>query len=94
MPNSESLGSATRLQRTRLALQCSAVLISASIVSKKSKRLTLDERIEIEQCLNRKMTFKAIGKLLGKDQTTISKEVKKHLEVRLGRSKSSAYRDL
>ena len=54
----------------------------SDIVSKKNKHLTLDERIEIEQCLNRKMTFKAIGRLLGKDQTTISKEVKKHLEVR------------
>lgn len=27
------------------------------------------------------MTFKAIGKLIGKDQTTISKEVKKHIQI-------------
>jgi len=53
----------------------------SDIVSKKNKHLTLDERIEIEQCLNRKISFKGIGKLLGKDQTTISKEVKKHLEI-------------
>jgi len=52
------------------------------IRSSKNKHLQLEERIEIEQCLNRKMTFKDIGKLLGKDQTTISKEVKKHLEIR------------
>ena len=49
---------------------------------KKNKHLTLDERIEIQESLNRKMTFKAIGSLLGKDQTTISKEVKKHLKIR------------
>lgn len=52
------------------------------IASNKNKHLRLDERIEIEQCLNRKMTFKAIGKLLCKDQTTISKEVKKHLTAK------------
>ncbi|MBQ6425188.1 MAG: IS30 family transposase [Clostridia bacterium] len=33
----------------------------------------------IEDCLRNKMTFKAIAKLLGKDQTTISKEIKKHI---------------
>jgi len=49
---------------------------------KKHKHLTLDDRIEIQECLNRQMTFKAIAKLLGKDQTTISKEVKKHIELR------------
>jgi IS30 family transposase len=50
--------------------------------SKKNKHLTLDERLEIQECLNRKMTFKAIGALLSKDQTTISKEVKKHIDAR------------
>lgn len=43
--------------------------------------MSLDDRIEIQECLNKGMTFKAIGKRLGKDQTTISKEVKKHLIV-------------
>jgi len=52
------------------------------ITSKKNRHLTLDDRIEIQECLNRKMTFKDIGKLIGKDQTTISKEVKKHLSIR------------
>ena len=50
--------------------------------SKKNKHLTFDDRLEIQECLNRRMTFKAIGSLLGKDQTTISKEVKKHIDVR------------
>jgi IS30 family transposase len=50
--------------------------------TRKNKHLTLEERIEIQECLDRKMSFKSIGKLIGKDQTTISKEVKKHLEAR------------
>jgi len=46
----------------------------------KHKHLTIDDRIEIEKCLDCGMTFKAIGARIGKDQTTISKEVRKHLE--------------
>lgn len=53
----------------------------ATINSKKNRHLTLDERIEIQDCLYHGMTFKAIAKRIGKDQTTISKEVKKHLET-------------
>lgn len=49
--------------------------------SKKNKHLTFDERIEIQECLNHGMTFKAIGARIGKDQTTISKEVKRHIAV-------------
>lgn len=49
--------------------------------TKKNKHLNLDNRIEIQDCLYHGMTFKAIGKRIGKDQTTISKEVKKHLDV-------------
>ena len=45
---------------------------------KKNKHMTLDDRIEIQECLNKGMTFKAIGQRIGKDQTTISKEVKLH----------------
>ena len=43
--------------------------------------LTLDQRIEIQECLSHGMNFKAIGKRVKKDQTTISKEVKKHIQV-------------
>ena len=50
--------------------------------STKYKHLTEEERLEIQQCLDHGMTFKAIGKRIGKDQTTISKEVKKHLQTR------------
>lgn len=47
----------------------------------KYKHMTLDDRIEIQECLNKGMTFKDIAKRIGKDPTTISKEVKKHLVV-------------
>jgi IS30 family transposase len=49
--------------------------------SKKNKHMTLDDRLEMQECLNHGMTFKAIATRIGKDQTTISKEVKKHISV-------------
>jgi len=52
-----------------------------AINSRKNKHLTLDDRIDIQDCLYHSMTFKAISKRIGKDQTTVSKEVKKHLDV-------------
>lgn len=52
----------------------------------RNKYLSLDERIEIQECLDHGMTFKAIGRRIGKDRTTVSKEVKKHLTVRPAQS--------
>ena len=49
-----------------------------SVNSKKNKHLTQEDRIEIEECLNKRMTFKAIAKLIVKDPTTVSYEVKHH----------------
>ena len=54
----------------------------SNLTTGKNKHMTLDDRVEIQECLSKGMTFKAIGKLIRKDQTTISKEVKKHLIVR------------
>jgi len=45
------------------------------------KHLTLDDRIEIQSCLAKGMTFKTIAKRIGKDPTTVSKEVKKHIQT-------------
>ena len=45
-------------------------------MSSKNKHMTLQDRIEIQECLSKGMTFKAIGQRIGKDQTTVSKEVK------------------
>ena len=52
--------------------------------STKFKHLTLEDRIEIQACLDRGMTFKAIAARIRKDQTTISKEVKRHIKVSPG----------
>ena len=45
---------------------------------KKNKHLTLEDRKEIEGCLDKQMSYKDIGKLIEKDSTTISYEVKHH----------------
>ena len=44
--------------------------------------LTYEQRFEIQQCLAHSMSFKDIGKRIGKDQTTISREVKRHMIIR------------
>lgn len=43
---------------------------------KKNKHMTLEDRIEIQECLGKGMTFKAIAKRIGKDATTVSRKVK------------------
>lgn len=48
------------------------------IKSKKNKHMVLDDRIEIQECLNKGITFRAIAQRICKDPTTVSKEVKLH----------------
>lgn len=43
-----------------------------------SKYLTYEERLEIEGGLKNHLSFGAIANLIGKDRTTIAKEIKKH----------------
>lgn len=50
---------------------------------KKNKHMTDEDRQEIQDCLYKKMSFKAIGKLIGKDPTTISKEIKLHAQTHI-----------
>jgi IS30 family transposase len=47
----------------------------------KNKHLTLEQREEIQSCLACGVSFKAIGSRIGKDPTTISKEVKRHITI-------------
>jgi IS30 family transposase len=47
----------------------------------KNKHMTLDNRIEIQECLAKGMSFKDIGKRIEKSATTISREVKQHLQA-------------
>ena len=48
----------------------------------KNKHMTADDRKVIEDSLNQKMTYADIARILEKDPTTISKEVKNHLVIR------------
>ena len=48
---------------------------------KKNKHMTLDDRIEIQECLAKGMTFQDIANRIVKDQTTVSKDVKLHCRV-------------
>ena len=48
----------------------------------KHKQLTLSDRNDIQLDLGRGETFKAIGQLILKDPTTVSKEVKQNKQIR------------
>ena len=48
-------------------------------IMNKQKHLKLEDRIFIESLLNQQHSFKSIARQLGKDCTTISKEVKAHI---------------
>lgn len=43
-----------------------------------SKFLTYEERLMIAQGLKEHKSFGAIGSLIGKDRTTVAKEIKRH----------------
>ena len=47
------------------------------------KHLTLSQRIEIEKGLNEGLSFAEIARRVGKDPSTISKEVRKHRSSRI-----------
>lgn len=47
----------------------------------KNKHLTFEERLIIQECLAHGMPFKAIAKRVGKDPSTISKEVQKRIHI-------------
>ena len=46
----------------------------------KNKHMTLQDRIEIQECLSKGMTFKSITKRIGKSAATVSREVKGHMQ--------------
>ena len=48
----------------------------------KNKHLNLDDRCKIQLMLDNKESFSSIAAALGKDPTTISKEVRNHLQYR------------
>ena len=44
-----------------------------------SKHLTIEERFTISQMLSEQQSFKAIGAAIGKNCTTVSREIKNHM---------------
>ncbi len=54
------------------------------------KHLTNDNRQDIQDGLNNGCSFKQIARRIGKDPTTVSKEVKKHMEIRPARDEQNA----
>lgn len=53
--------------------------LEGAYVIMKNKHLSLDDRLEIEKCLKENLSFKQIGKIIEKDCTTVSKEIKNHI---------------
>ena len=58
------------------------------------RHLTLSDRIYIEQELLQGSSFKKIGEMLGKDPTTISKEVRRNYQIRRSNSRNCHQCDL
>lgn len=58
------------------------VLIIKEKIKMKNKHLSLENRLDIENGLNRGMSFKQIGNIVSKDCTTISREVRNHYQTR------------
>ena len=58
--------------------------------NKKYNHLTKEERVEIQECLSHGMNFKHIARRINKNQTTVSREVKRHIKVLSARSSAEA----
>lgn len=57
------------------------------------KQLTLKERKEIEDGLNRGDSFRAIARLIGRNPSTVSREVRENRHVRAFRPRKGACRE-
>lgn len=57
------------------------------------RQLTLKERKEIEDGLNRGDSFRAIARLIGRSPSTVSREVRENRHVRAFRPRKGACRD-
>lgn len=57
---------------------------------KKNKHITLEDRLEIQDCLTHGTNFKEIANRIDKDPTTVSREIKRHIIVLQARSAAEA----
>ena len=53
----------------------------SDLITKQYNHLTMDNRQEIMECLDKGISFKDIARRVGKSPTTISREVKRHMAV-------------
>ena len=63
-------------------IKCETFELEMRSTMTKHKHLTLSDRNDIQLGLERGETFKAIGQLILKDPTTVSKEVKRNKQIR------------
>lgn len=63
-------------------VEAPAVVIHRKYVISKYKHLTFDDRLTIEKLIKNGMSFKVIGRTIGKDCTTVSKEVRGRIRFR------------
>lgn len=56
-----------------------------------SNYITYEERLEIENCLYNGKSFGQIAKGLGKDRSTISREIRKHAVIERSGYSSNGY---
>lgn len=59
----------------------------------KHKHLTLSERLLIEKGLNERMSFRSIARSIGKDNSTISKEIHRHIVFKKSGAFGRAFND-
>lgn len=59
--------------------------------TQKNKHLTLEDRREIEDSLIHNLSFKKIAMNIGKDPTTVSKEIKKHIQILSARNPEAEF---
>ena len=63
-----------------VSLSYAAGIYKEDTIMSKNKHLSLEERFTIKSMLDSSASFKEIGRLLGRDCTTISKEVRTHIQ--------------
>ena len=61
---------------------CWSLLRKGILIMRKHSHLSFDERQTIKNRLDKKESFKSIARELGRDCTTISKEIKNHISFK------------
>ncbi len=62
-------------------------------MSDKNKHITLEDRFTIQQSLKNKESFKEIGRKIGKDCTSVSREIRRHLVTTYSGGMGNSFND-